>query len=228
MSETHVVAITGSIGSGKSSLCRILKAKGIPFIDADELARQIVLPLPNGNRSDALRLLTERFGDAILAEGGTLNRAALGTLVFSDPSARKETEAILHPLIRNAYCDAITILQNVTPPPPYIAYAIPLLFETAPPLPPHVTLTVMVHASKALCIERVRIRNGMSLEEASKRYESQLQSRIKISRADIVLSNEESLSVLQSKAERLHAQLMSRILMRKSSLSAPMDVDFVE
>src|SRR5882672_4653179 len=91
----RVFGLTGGIGSGKSSVAALLRERGVPVVDADELAREAVTP-----GSPGLAQVIEAFGREILAADGGLDRKRLGALVFADPEARKRLNAITHPLVR--------------------------------------------------------------------------------------------------------------------------------
>ncbi|MFZ5785356.1 MAG: dephospho-CoA kinase, partial [Acidobacteriota bacterium] len=94
VSGIHVVGLTGGIAAGKSSVAGLLAGLGAPLVDADQLAREITRP-----GSAALAAIREAFGDGVIAQGGALDRAALGRIVFADPAARRRLEAITHPEI---------------------------------------------------------------------------------------------------------------------------------
>ncbi len=115
-----VVALTGGIGSGKTTACRLFEKLGVPIIDADEIARMLVQP-----GKPALDKITEQFGQTILTESGTLNRAKLRQIIFNNAEKKALLEAILHPLIHKEMARQIATLSN-----PYCIVAIPLLIES--------------------------------------------------------------------------------------------------
>ena len=120
---THVFALTGGIGSGKSTVARVWREVGLAIVDADELARVVVQPGTPG-----LARLVEEFGVEMLDEAGELNRPQLAALVFRDATARSRLNSILHPLVRDearARFDEFTRLEE-----PLVCYELPLLFET--------------------------------------------------------------------------------------------------
>src|ERR1041384_991062 len=115
------VGLTGGIASGKSTVARLFEALGVPVIDTDVLAREIVAP-----GEPVLAQIAARFGAGVIAPDGSLDRTALRTIVFADPSARADLEALTHPAIR-ARLEARSIVLGG----PYQLLVIPLLVETA-------------------------------------------------------------------------------------------------
>ena len=102
-----LVGVTGNIGSGKSVFCKGLEERGVYRIDADQLAREVVLPVQWTE-------IREQFGEACISPDGTLNRAHLGQLVFANPSERKRLEGILHPRIRESALAACRALERIS------------------------------------------------------------------------------------------------------------------
>lgn len=115
-----IVGLTGGIGSGKTTVCDYFSALGVPVIDADIIAREVVQPGQPG-----LAQVTALFGHEILASDGTLNRDKLRELIFADELSRKKLEQLLHPLIRQRMNQQLAGLQS-----PYAILAIPLLLES--------------------------------------------------------------------------------------------------
>src|SRR5258705_10548545 len=115
-----IIALTGGIGSGKSSVAAIFKELGAPIIDTDEIAHQLTAPGQPGARA-----IGAQFGSGYLREGGALERERMRKLDFSDPEAKKNLEAILHPMIR-ARVDADVKAARA----PYVVIVVPLLLET--------------------------------------------------------------------------------------------------
>ena len=116
------VALTGGIATGKSYVVQRLRQAGVPVVDADVLAREVV-----ARDTPGLRAIVERFGPAVLDEAGGLNRPALAAIVFSDSAARRDLEAIVHPAVRAGIDQFLAAMPPATP----VAVAdIPLLFET--------------------------------------------------------------------------------------------------
>ena len=173
------VALTGGIATGKSYCLRKFAEAGAPTIDADALARQAVAPDTSGFRAVVLR-----FGTAILEPDGSLNRAALGRLVFGDPDARRALEAIVHPAVYSAISRWLDAVEKNEGAPAAIA-DIPLLYETGDE---GAFDTVVVAACPPeLQLTRLLGRNGLSEEDARMRLASQWPIAEKRARADYVI-----------------------------------------
>ena len=170
-------ALTGGIATGKSYCLARFTALGVPVIDADVLAREAVAP-----GSPGLRAVSERFGPRVLQNDGTLDRAALGAIVFADRAARGALEAIIHPEVRRRIREWFAQRPHGTA----VAIAdIPLLFETGQE---HDFDRVIVCACEpALQISRVMARDGLSEADARKRLAAQWPIEEKAARADYVI-----------------------------------------
>jgi dephospho-CoA kinase len=171
------VALTGGIATGKSYCAAAFARLGVPVIDADALAREAVAP-----GSPGLRAVAARFGSHIVAADGTLDRPALARVVFADPRARTELEAIIHPEVYRRIGDWFANLPRGT----RIALAdIPLLFETGHQ---HDFDAVVVSAcDPAEQVRRVVARDGLSEADARARIAAQLPIDVKTARADYVI-----------------------------------------
>ena len=187
------VALTGGIATGKSTVMRLLRARQIPTIDADVLAREAVAPGTPG-----LRALIERFGEALLDAHGAVDRRALATLVFSDSRARRDLERIVHPAVYDAITRWLTGLGPQTP----LAVAdIPLLFETG-----HegdFDRVVVVACSPDEQVRRVTARDGVTEAEARARMAAQWPIEDKVARADHVVWTMGSLEDTAHAVDRL-------------------------
>ncbi|MBN8549920.1 MAG: dephospho-CoA kinase [Deltaproteobacteria bacterium] len=199
-----VVALTGSIGSGKSQAALLFEQCGAEIIDADVLAREAVKP---GSRG--LREISEKFGAEYLTASGELDRPKLAALVFSDESRRRELEDILHPRIRELYLAELANLTSRSPQATLIIYVVPLLFESRYSYP-EVKSIVVVSAGKQISIERIMKRDSLSEEQALKRYNSQIPIEQKERNADFVLKNEGTLAELKVKVQELYHTLANR------------------
>lgn len=177
-------ALTGGIATGKSYCLARFTALGVPVIDADILAREAVAP-----GSAGLRAVTERFGARVLSADGTLDRHALGAIVFADRSARSALEAIIHPEVRRRIREWFGQVPLSTP----VAIAdIPLLFETGQE---HDFDRVIVAAcDPAVQVRRVIARDGLSEEDARKRVAAQWPIGEKVARADYVIRTDGTFS----------------------------------
>ena len=201
--EPLIVAITGSIGSGKSLVGSFLGLLGATVIDADQLAREVVAP-----GQPALEEIRARFGMEVFEPGGTaLNRKELGRIVFGSPDKRRELEKILHPKIRSLFKEKITALCRApSNAPRIIAYLVPLLFESGFEYD-EIDIIVTVSAPREACIERVMSRDRCTRQEAEKRLSSQLPIEEKEERSDIVLRNSGSPDDLSRQVDALYMQL---------------------
>jgi dephospho-CoA kinase len=194
----RVFGITGGIGSGKSHVATLLRARGVPVVDADELAREAVAP-----GSPGLAEIVQAFGAGVLAADGSLDRKQLGALVFSDAEARQRLNALTHPRVRALSQARFVELerQGAT----LAGYDVPLLFEAG--LDAVLRPVVVVAASESTQIARIMARDGLSEAEARARIAAQLPLAEKRRRADFVLENDGSQAELAERVERLLEQL---------------------
>lgn len=193
------VGLTGGIASGKSTVVDMLRDKGAEVIDLDELARVVVEP-----GRPALDEVRRRFGDGVIAADGTLDRAALGAIVFDDKQARADLEGILHPaiLVEERRRAAEFARQN---PRAIIITDVPLLFELG--LETAFDTTVLIYAPRAVQQERLMARDGFSADEARKRLDAQLDIEAKKARAGHVIDNSGDLGRTRGEVERVWAAL---------------------
>jgi len=193
------VALTGGIATGKSHCLRRFAELGAPTIDADTLAKQAVEP-----GTDGFRAVVQRFGAAVVAADGTLNRAALGNLVFGDDEARHALEAIIHPTVRASIDRWFESLDRQAGVRAGIA-DIPLLFETGRDK----DFDVVVVAACAPATQKARLmhRDGFSEEQAEQRIRAQIPIDEKARRARYVISTEGTIA----ETDRRVAQVWSEI-----------------
>jgi dephospho-CoA kinase len=194
----RLIGLTGGIASGKSTFAAALRAQGVPVVDADQLARAVVAP-----GSPALARIGQAFGPGVLAPDGTLDRQALGALVFADPAARRRLEAITHPAIREAMQAETERLAAAGH--ALAVYEAPLLYEVG--LEGAMALVVVVHAPRAAQLDRLVKRDGLSRAEAEARLAAQLPVEEKAARADVVIDNTQDGAPLAERAARLVADL---------------------
>ncbi|RKD23794.1 dephospho-CoA kinase [Ammoniphilus oxalaticus] len=196
-----IVGLTGSIACGKTTVANMFKEMGCPIVDADLVAREVVMPGERG-----LQLVSERFGADVLAEDGTLNRKALGKIIFDEPAARADLNAILHPLIRQRMQEKKEeALQSDSP---FVIMDIPLLYENEHETT--VDYVVVVYIPEHVQLDRLMQRDGFSAQEAKKRIASQMDIEEKRKRADYVIDNDGSLENTRRQVEKIFNQL-SRI-----------------
>jgi dephospho-CoA kinase len=172
-----VIALTGGIGAGKSTVAQFFSELGASVVDADHLAR---VAIERG--SEGFDEIVARFGEKILANGD-INRKALAEIVFSDPVAKRDLEAIIHPRVQKLFTQAV--LDNE--PAAYLIYEIPLLVETD--AASKFDFIVTVEADEELRIERLLTR-GMFITDIKARLASQAPSQARIDIADAVIVND--------------------------------------
>ena len=194
------VALTGGIATGKSYCLGRFAALGIPTIDADRLAREAV-----GPGSPGLAAVAQRFGAHIVREDGTLDRAALARIVFSDRTARADLEAIVHPDVYRRIREWFAQLPHGTP----VAMAdIPLLFETGHE---HDFDAVVVAAcTPEEQLRRLVARDGLSETDARARLEAQSPIDEKVRRAHFVIRTDMGFPQTDEEIERVYRRLMRR------------------
>ncbi len=193
------VALTGGIATGKSYVRQRLQEADIPTIDADVLAREALAPGGPGHRA-----VVERFGGAVLTDGGTVDRARLGATVFADPQARADLEAIVHPIVYERIEAWYTQLARNGYKGPAVA-DIPLLFETGR----HEDFDVVVVATCAPDVQlaRVQARDGLDADAAAQRIAAQWPTEAKALHADIVIHTDRSFDDTDAQVRELAVQL---------------------
>ena len=208
----RLLGLTGGIATGKSTFAEALRARGVPVVDADALARAAVAP-----GAPALAEIARTFGPGVLAPDGGLDRKKMAAIVFSDPDARRRLEAITHPAVRRAMADETARLAAAGH--DLAFYDTPLLFEVG--LDAAVDAVVVVWAPPAVQRARLASRDGLGPAEADARLAAQLPVDEKAARADFVVENVGARDELGPKAERLLADLR-RGLGRKLPNAAPL------
>jgi len=196
-----VIGLTGGIASGKSTAARLLDDLGAPVIDADQLARDAVRP-----GTEALAAIVAAFGGDVLQANGTLDREALGKLVFSNPQARRTLEWIVHPEIRRlARLKLQTLKESGAR---VVFYMAPLLIEAgADTLCDEIWV---VGVDEATQLQRATARDGMSREEALQRMAAQMPLAEKAARGDVVIDNRGSIEELAVRLKVLWEEEMEK------------------
>ncbi len=172
------VGLTGGIGCGKSTVARIFADLNVPVLDADKIAHRLV---EKGH--PALTHIQQAFGTAILNPDGSLNRKNLRELVFSDLKQKQKLESILHPLI---YKTLQAELEQL-PAAPYCIISIPLLFETG--MTHFVDRILVIDCPVETQIERVKVRDSLSLERIQSIIDSQVSRAFRKAQADDLIDN---------------------------------------
>ena len=195
-SRVFRVGLTGGIASGKSTVARLFGALGVPIIDTDQVARDVVEP-----GQPPLERLVERFGTSILTPDGHLDRPALRNIVFSDPRARADLEALTHPAI-----GAAVEARSATAGGPYQILVIPLLVEKN--LGSQLDRVLVVDCSEELQIRRLQARDGSTLEQARAILNVQASRATRVKAAHDVITNEGEMSALRDQVAALHANYL--------------------
>lgn len=208
----RLIGLTGGIATGKSTFSAALRARGVPVVDADALARAAVAP-----GSPALAEIVRGFGEGVLAPDGSLDRKRMAALVFGDAAARRRLEAITHPAVRRATAEETVRLAAEGH--DLAFYDTPLLFEVG--LDRTVDAVVVVWAPSATQRARLAARDGLAPAEIEARLGAQLPVDEKAARADFVVENAGAIEELGGKADRLLADLR-RGLGRKLPNAAPL------
>ncbi len=190
----HVFGLTGGLASGKSVVAARFSSRGLPVVNADALAREVVVP-----GSEGLAAVAAAFGHEMLTESGELDRKALGRRVFADPEARRRLESITHPRIQAAKRARMSALEERGE--PLACYEVPLLVEVG--LTEELRPVVVVAATEAQQIERAMRRDRMSEADARARLAAQLPLARKIAVADYVIQNDGSLAQAETEADRV-------------------------
>jgi dephospho-CoA kinase len=178
------VALTGGIATGKSTVRERFESLGVPTIDADSLARDALLP-----SSPTVQLVVQRFGTSILAPDGTVDRKALGAIVFGDDQARSDLEALIHPAVYTAIGAWFEGLAAKKAPPVGIA-DIPLLYETDEA--GAFDRVIVTTCDEPLQVARI-MRRGLTEHEARQRIAAQMPIEEKVRRADYVIDTNGSM-----------------------------------
>ena len=187
-----VVALTGGVAAGKTTVTDILSARGARVIDADILARAAVQP-----GSPALQGIQEKFGADVLDSTGSLNLEALGKLIFHDPDAREALNAIVHPRVRELYDAELSAIQAETPD-AVVVYAVPLLAEARSVS--EFDAVIVAHAPEEVRLARLQEHRGFSEEDARARVGSQVSDDARLAMADSVVDCSGSLEETRSAA----------------------------
>jgi dephospho-CoA kinase len=195
-----LVGLTGGIGSGKSTVAHMLEERGAVVFDADLLAREAVEPGTPGHAA-----VIERFGADVLAPGGALDREALASIVFADPSARRDLEQIVHPEVRRLFAEGSEAYRDTDR---IVVFSAPLLVETG--MHTAFEILVVVSATVVTQIERLMRQRGMSEAAIRARIDAQAPLEDKAAVADFLVDNGGTIAELENRVERLWHDLSAR------------------
>jgi dephospho-CoA kinase len=201
----YLIGLTGGIASGKSAVSSRLAELGAVVVDADVLAREVVEP-----GTPALAAIAEQFGPHVLADDGTLDRPALGAIVFSDPEKRLLLNSITHPAVWRRARELFAAAE-ARDPRAVVVYDVPLLVEAAGDRPIAFDLVVVVHASVETRLRRLVELRGMTEDEARHRIGSQASDAERLAIADVVIDSDGELEQTLAAADALYERTLQRV-----------------
>lgn len=196
-----VIGLTGGIAAGKSAVAGRLAALGAVVIDADLLAREAVAP-----GSPGLAAIRARFGDAVLAPDGSLDRPALGARVFSDPEARASLNAIVHPAVQRLYRERLAQISTDDPD-AIVVYDVPLLVEARSA--DEFSVVVVAHAPADVRVERLVALRGMDRASARDRVAAQASDEERLAAADVVIDTSGTMAHTLEQVDALWERLVA-------------------
>jgi len=188
----YIVALSGGIASGKSTVANLFAEQGVPIVDADVIAKKVV-----EKGSLALKHIEQHFGQDILLADGNLNRSKLREVIFNNEQHRKWLNQYLHPIIQNETTLQISLLDS-----PYIIWVVPLLVENS--LYKKANRVLIIDTSKEIQIARLKNRDNISEYLAKNMLLSQATNAERLCCADDVIVNNGDTSVLSSQVKQLH------------------------
>jgi dephospho-CoA kinase len=194
------IALTGGIATGKSYVAGKLREAGVPIVDADLLAREVVLP-----GTPALTAIRKRFGPDAVRRDGTMDRIRVGQIIFKDKRARLDLEAIIHPAVIKAVNDFFATLPKRTP---FAVADIPLVYETG--REKDFDAIIVVACPREMQLQRLMERNKLSKEDAERRLAAQLPIDQKVKKATYVIKNDGTFAETDAQIAALIQQLTTR------------------
>ena len=195
-----LIGLTGGIGAGKSTVAQLFEERGVPIVDADAIARDVVKP-----GEPALAELVEYFGDSILGADGELNRGKLAEVAFADAESHEALNAIMHPAISAETSKRIDALRADHP---VIVHDVPLLVEAG--LAGNYDLTVLVDTPAEVRLQRLTELRGMDPEDAKKRIAAQATDEQRRAVCDVALDNSGDIEHLRAQFEHMWERFISR------------------
>jgi dephospho-CoA kinase len=192
-----IIGLTGGLASGKSEAARRFAALGVPVLDADRVARDLVAP-----GEPLLQEVFRLFGDDLRRADGSLDRAALGRRVFADPRQRQRLEALLHPAVRARLTQQLSRLQA-----PYAIVMAPLLIEAG--MTDLVDRVLVIDAPESVQRERAGQRDGHDPDHLTRILAAQAERSARLAAADDVVVNDGDLAALHSAVEGLHRHYLA-------------------
>lgn len=199
MGENNIlrIGLTGGIASGKSTVADFFAALGVPVIDTDVIAREIVKP-----GEPALDEIRFAFGDDVINADGSLDRTQMRKIIFADDALRARLESILHPRIRDVALQQASLASE-----PYVIIVVPLLFES--PMKDAMNRILVVDCDEETQLQRLTTRDQESEEQARRIIAAQASRAERLSIADDVITNENNLADTRSAVRSLHEYYLS-------------------
>ncbi len=191
---SFIVGVTGGIGSGKSTVANLFAELGAAVVDTDALAHELT-----GPGGAAMPEIARAFGGSVLRTDGSLDRAAMRQLCFSDPAARKRLEAVLHPMIRSESVGRCRRASHA----PYVLLVVPLLVESGA-YREHLGRILVIDCAESVQVARVMARSRLTADEVRAIMATQASREERRAAADDVLTNDGGLDALQPQVLRLH------------------------
>jgi len=187
-----IIGLTGGIGSGKSAAANFFHSEGVTVLDADQLAREVIEQNTPGFQS-----IVDYFGSDIIGEDGSIDRAKLRQEIFDDKEKKKAIESIIHPLVRDLMAERIAASTS-----PYSIIMVPLIFETNSMSAYNRIL--VIDCDTKLQLERATLRDNNSSEQIQKILDSQCSRTERLSIANDVIPNNDSLENLKTRSLAMH------------------------
>lgn len=197
-----IVGLTGGIGSGKSTVARAFGERGIGWVDADDIAREVVAP-----GEPALAEIRGRFGDGVITDDGSLDRAALRQIVFDAPEERQWLEQLTHPIIRERLVATLQRLQSGAS--PYALLVSPLLFESGQAA--LVERTIVVDVPTDMQLSRTLQRDGVSEANVRAILKAQMSREARLAKADDIIDNSHDIAHMKQQVARLDRAYRARL-----------------
>ena len=194
---TFVVGLTGGVGSGKSAAADAFAGLGASVVDTDAIAHELT-----GKNGLALPEIRKLFGEETIGSDGAMDRRKMRQRVFSDPVAKKQLEALLHPMIR-----AEAARRSANAPGPYVVHVVPLLVESQD-YRARVDRVLVVDAPEEAQISRVRLRSALSEDEVRAIIAAQAPRKQRLAAADDVIDNAGTIDALRKQVSALHSQYL--------------------
>ncbi|MCC3746897.1 dephospho-CoA kinase [Rouxiella badensis] len=193
---SYIVALTGGIGSGKSTVANAFARLGITLVDADVIARRVVEP-----ETPALLALAERFGKQVIQENSSLNRPRLREIIFSNADDKQWVNQLLHPIIQ---AETQRLIQAASS--PYVLWVVPLLVENG--LQARANRVLVVDVSEEIQLARTVSRDGVSLQQAKSIIAAQASRQQRLACADDIIDNNGGPETIEPRVASLHSRYL--------------------